>query len=256
MFEQAIADLSQREAIVPVLERMRRYKSRVGRLMFVPELLRKMVDYNLTVWNRLDEVIGADRVVHKAERNATPPKRSPSRKESAPASSKVPVREKPAGKPMREIERALRRRLIGEQGGRGRAADLVRALDLSAVNDWEREAFSDVSYESESELVRTVVTLGLLLRQASRVEDSEMGLVLRDVEGESVSRLDERVQQRIARAIAANDYPMAKQLAELKAKYLYPSLEARRRSEAQRTAAPRGAPGAKARSARRRSGKR
>ena len=66
-FDKAILELAQAESVEPVIQRIRQYKERVGRLMFVPELLHRIVEYNITVSNRLDDELEAERTMHELE---------------------------------------------------------------------------------------------------------------------------------------------------------------------------------------------
>jgi hypothetical protein len=123
----------------------------------------------------------------------------------------------------------LRRRLLGDRPTKGTPGDVAEALDVSPLSASETEAFTGEGESTEAELTRTVVVVGLLLKQAEEMQPllSESGPDLERLKNTWVPHLDRMVQQAIASSLGGDSYQSAKHLAQTKAKFLYPNMKRR-----------------------------
>jgi hypothetical protein len=233
-FDAAITELSRVEMIDEVMSQARELKTRLGRLRFAPELLRKIVDYNLSATNRLEDTIEAERLLHELDvETATRPRLEDSAgdPESTPtpapelglegAEGETP--EAREGDAIDALEQAVSRRLDGYPSSRDDVAQLADAIDLSILSAWERKAFASEDDGGTSSLVRRVVVVGSLLRTADSVPTllTRVGLPVDRLRGVWAPDLDARVQGTIARSLRGNAHREAKQLSQTRAKFLY-----------------------------------
>ena len=247
-FDGAILELPRQESLEPVMHGMRDYKAQVGRLMLVPEVLQRIVEYNVAVSNRLEEVLEAERTLVEAEAH-TPSlgllaseQAEPTEAEAQPAGppsiwrlegSDLEARE---GQALFEIAEELRKHLSGGRLDKGTSGRIARALDVSPLSTWENEAFTGAEDNHEAELLRTVIVVGLLLRQIDEEQEllAGTGLELERLKNTWVPHLDQKFQEAISASLGGDSYQSAKQLAQTKAKFLYPNLKRRVRPEGQR----------------------
>ncbi|MEE8556897.1 MAG: hypothetical protein V3T14_03320, partial [Myxococcota bacterium] len=260
--EEAIAELRRSDSVEPVIHRMRDFKAQVGRLMFVPDLLRKMVEYNVAVATRIEELLEAERTIHLVDdladtRVTIPTLAAVQGDETAPSiwhldGTDLEVRE---GKALFEIAQAVSALLTGNRPVKSNAGKIAQALETQTLSSWEKEAFTSRAGEPDSELLRTMIVGGLLLRQMDEVQPllGGMGLEPFRLQSAWAPRIDQAVQKVIASSLGGDSYQVAKQLAQTKAKFLFPSLRpkpaepgtqpSRRPAPSQRRApAPRRAP--------------
>jgi hypothetical protein len=245
-FDRAILELPRQESLEPVMHGMRDYKAQVGRLMLVPEVLQRIVEYNVAVSNRLEEVLEAERTLVEAEAHtpllvqAPTQPAEPTEAEAQPAAppstwrlegSDVEVRE---GRTLSEIAEELRKVVAGHAPNKGTSGKVSKALDTSPLSAWENEAFSESEDNRDAELLRIVIVVGLLLRQADEAQAllEGTGLDLERLKTTWVPHLDRKVQEAIASSLGGDSYQSAKQLAQSKAKFLYPNLKRRARTDA------------------------
>jgi hypothetical protein len=238
VFDDAILDLPRHSSIEPVIHRVRDYKAQVGPLMLVPELLRKIIEYNVAVSNRLEEVLEAERTIHELEGHTPPTAEAPGRSDETPSKqsiwhldgSDLEVRE---GKALFEIADSISRTLSGGRPEKGPAGNIARALDLTSFSSWETEAFAEAAEGPEAEILRMMVVVGLLTRQMDEVQGHLAGTGLEParLQSEWVERLERVAQEVIAVSLGSDRYESAKQLAQTKAKFLFPNRKHASRPE-------------------------
>ncbi len=236
---KGILELAQAESVEPIIQRIRQCKERVGGLMFFPELLHKIVEYNVTVSNRLDDELEAERTMHVLEagiaetladaEDANDGEAVLLEDETSwvdPDTFEIQAREEMV---INDIADSLRRRLSG-QPSEGPAAEVAGALDVSGLSHWENQAFLAEQGEAEAGLLRRVVVIGLVVRHRHVVEP-EFALMGVDPDRFTkiwVPQLDALMQKQITARISASDYQPAKQLAQSRTRYLHPLIEGRR----------------------------
>ena len=234
--EEALAELRRSESVEPVIHRMREFKAQVGRLMLVPDLLRKIVEYNVAVSARIEELLEAERTIQLvdelADTGVTAPTLGSARDDDTAPSiwhldgTDLEVRE---GKALFEIAKALSAILTGNRPGKSTASKIAQALETQTLSSWEREAFTSGAGDSDAELLRTMIVGGLLLRQMDEVQPLLAGTGLEPSRLQSawVPRIDQAVKKVIASSLGGDSYQTAKQLAQTKAKFLFPRLRPR-----------------------------
>jgi hypothetical protein len=240
-FDKAILELAQAESVEPVIQRIRQYKERVGRLMFVPEVLQKIVEYNITVSNRLDDELEAERTMHELEAGVAEALAEADLDDESepilledeeswvdPDTFEIQAREEMI---LHDVGEALGRRLAGKPS-EGPAAEIAAALDVSGLSHWENQAFLLEQNEAEGGLLRSVVVVGLVVRHREALEPE---LALLGIDPDRLPRvwapqLDSTMQKHITSHLTGSDYRAAKQLAQSRARYLHPILEGHRRS--------------------------
>jgi hypothetical protein len=253
-FEEALLEVARTDAMEPLILRMRQRKAEIGRLLLVPELFRKAVDYNLTVSNRLDDLLEAERTLaHLDLETATADESAVPAEETGASGKHSEERERSA---IREIGATLADR-VQRRPVTGPAATLVETLDLSLLNGKERQVLGSGELEPEGELQRSVILLGLLSRSDEEADArlSDLGLPRERITGHWVPAFDTAIQKAIADQLRDNAYAEAKALSQLRSKHLYRVVEAERnaagakvppvRHEAERLGrpAPVGSPG-------------
>jgi hypothetical protein len=258
-FDAAIVGLSQAESVDPVIARARELKARVGPLMFVPELFRKIVEYNIVAANRLDDGLEAERTLHEIEieietlatlesvRAGIQPDETPPTEETPPTSDDETPELRDA-ETLRGIAHALAEVVRGNPVPDGAHGEIAAALEVSVLSPWERLAFTCETRGDEEALIQTVAVVGLLLRKPDENRESleGVGLTVERLESEWVPMLDLQTQRAIATHIIGCEHTEAKRLSQTRAKFLYRILEAQRRARAAESPATEGAPRARA----------
>ena len=234
-FDEVITDLSRSESIDAVLSRARELKTRLGRLRFAPELLRKIVEYNLAATNRLEDTIEAERLLHELdletvtlpnlELETRPPDAGPGSDPPAPPTEGTEGvtpedREREA---IATVAAALSRRLDGYTATREDVSQLAHALELSILSAWERKAFRSDDGSSESELLRAIVVVGLLLKTAETLPTllARVGLPGERLREKWVPELEGRAQETIAQKLRGCAHREARRLSQTRSKFLY-----------------------------------
>jgi hypothetical protein len=230
-FEEAILEVARTDAMEPLILRMRQRKAEIGRLLLVPDLFRKAVEYNLTISNRLDDLLEAERTLALLDlETATAEESAPPAGETATSGKASEERERAA---IREIGATLADR-VQRRPVTGPAAPLVEALDLSLLNGKERQVLGSGELEPDGELQRSVIILGLLSRSGEESDAplSDLGLPRGRITGHWVPALDTALQKAIADQLRENAYAEAKALSQLRSKHLYRVIEAERNAVA------------------------
>ena len=243
-FDTAIVELNQSDELDPVMEEARELKARLGRLIFVPPLFRKIVEYNTVAANRLQDELEAERTLHEIDVETAAvlelagPELEPDHEETAEPDTESPatdddrleIREAQA---IREIADAVARHLSEEAASGDQTDRIAQVLDLSVLSAWERLALTSAG-NSGDDLLPSIIVVGSLLRKRDELEEdlADLGLSADRLEEEWVDRLDARVQNAIAQNLRENDHAEAKRLSQTRAKFLYRVLEVRRRAQA------------------------
>ena len=246
---EAILELAQSQSAGPVIERMRSRKASLGRLRFVPEVFRKVVEYNLSVWNCLEDEIAAERTLHDVETFTHDPLLSElDAEEDAATGERSPwidpedfeqlTREEML---IHDVAEQLGIRVSQGECDDAKAGAIAARLDLTRLSRWEQRALNREEPDESDGLVRCMTVVGLLLRAPDEVGPllEDMGLELERFELAWVPKLDEMVQGRIASLLAGDDYELAKDLARSRARYLHSTLRRAQRERARRPQEPR-----------------
>jgi hypothetical protein len=246
-FDVAILELKQSESAEPVIDRMRTRKSELGPLRFVPDVLRKVVEYNLAVWNCLEDEVEAERTLYEVEAQT----RNELLAEYLGEETKPKVDESLWIDPetfelqtleellIHDVGEQLRLRLKEGTCGKAKPGKIAALFDLTQLSRWESQAVLGERNSPPDGFVRSMVVVGLLLRERDEVEPllEEMDLQLERFETEWVPRLDTMVQKVIADHLQGDTYQTAKDLARTRARYLHASLRAARRAKGRDTEA-------------------
>jgi hypothetical protein len=246
--DAAIAELHRAESIEPVVRRTRGYKAELGRLFFVPDVLRKIVEYNIAVSNRIEDLLVAERTLAELDADNSLPELGEA---LASAREETPHPETKGGIPseseevetIRSIGRALVRRLQGARTEKSIVGALAAMLEISILNPKEREALVGGSGDPEDALAMSVI-VGLLARKLSEVGPllADLPLTPARITQGWVPSLDTKLQRVIADCLRRNDYPEAKALSQTRAKLLQRTLEAQRVAAVRAVAPPSKAP--------------
>jgi hypothetical protein len=240
--EEIIRELNQAESVDPVMERGRALKTQLGRLIFVPEIFRKIVEYNIVAANRIEDDLEAERTLHGIDLDETgtldvvsvpsrPTKDLTAEPDAEPESPEVHEPELRERRIIEEVAEAVGHRLLGTGPGAGRAQAIAEALDLAFLKPWERQVVTQEN-GGDAELAREVVIVGLMLRQLDDLRDKlqEIGFPPQRLEEHWLPHLDAQVQSAIAERLRASEHAEAKRLAQTRARFLFRILEARRRA--------------------------
>jgi len=193
------------------LRALRTRKTELGSSYFVPQVLRAIVTYNVSLLQRIDEEVLASQ-----DWGSLPPVADePLRAVSAFDSHALP-----------QIAQALRRRVAGKAPEFSAVDRIAWCLDLEYPTAEERQVLLAESVGSPADLTRTVILVGLLCRSSVVLEDEfpTVGITSSHLFGEWVPELSEALQQKVNLGISGDDYREACTLSELKSRYLYASM--------------------------------
>jgi len=215
------------EPLGEIIQRVRELKRAAENQLLIPDVLRSVVRFNVVVGNRVLQQQEVRRSLDQAEldvisETAQNDSNAPS---EAAASNALPAF---GSFELEAVESALQIRL-----GRGAVLDnpahrVAGRADLSKLTAFEKDAFRDRSSSRISRIVRSVVTIGLVVRQ---INDSSDDLEQLGIDSEWLSRssegeIDKLAQGGIRELTCSSEFEQAQQLAELRARYLNPLFDA------------------------------
>jgi hypothetical protein len=237
-FRSAAADLQGDGEIQATLEEMRALKERLGEAIFLPEILRDAVAYNIAVWNRQEELLDAERTSDRIaeadllfavrsegeaeaedseeEAEAEPPDEAPGDEELALAQASG----------IAQVEASIARRVRGEELGADLPSMLAAELDPWKLGDRVRAAFTESSDDPADALIRTIVATASVLQQLPEGGERLRSLELTPtvVKGDWIRHLSQEVQATMRKLVTAGRYEDARSLSAIKHKFLYSSL--------------------------------
>lgn len=155
--------------VTGIRERMRSVKETVGSGVFHPRVLLAIVTYNVAMWNRVNELIeGGDAIDELAvelfgevleeavsDRASVDPQ----------TSAEAPRLDRPA---FDRIVDAVRARVAGQSLGTTPAERIATACDVAGLRPAEVEVFGPVDDEPLSHLIRSAITLRLVVDKAQQ----------------------------------------------------------------------------------------
>ncbi len=227
------AESLETEAIEPLLEQGRECKVRLGKAAFAPEVLRKLVEYNVLVAERFEDDLEADRTLHELEDDRTLyeldiPASSvadPTVEEEPPTESVAPTEEHideemRAG--LRKIASGFRQRVTLEVIEAGIHTEIADALELSILSRPERAVFESWDDGDTEELLRDVILVGLILRKRRDLEDRtlELHVPCEILQRTWVPELNDRIRREMTVKLADGDLNGARNLSQTRAKFL------------------------------------
>jgi hypothetical protein len=203
---------------------------------FAPEVLRCIVFYNVTVANQRGEALRAARAEDRELEDETQPMAAASgssrpltvpshRTRSAPGASSVFD-----SYGLDALEEACERRFRNGPPLPGAAGEVAGAFAWIGMKSGEAEIFHDFSNDPLPRLMRRIVTVGLVLQHQEEVQKHLDDLEIRSdlLSGEWISELGDATQSLIDACIASGSYEEANRLSDLKTRFLYGTLSARR----------------------------
>ena len=238
-------------AIESVLVEMRERKEEIGADFFVPRILRAVMVYNATLWNRVEERIDADRESAQAlgaeveaveiadeAASATPDAALDAEAEAEVdaelATPPAPPEVEPEPAPALEtdpgiaaIVAAVRGCLGGDRPGFGPADRIAARLNLRELSEAERTAVA-VLGEPPWDPVGAALLMGLLIQALPVAEEdvAELGIDLAALRGDWLRGVDQALQKEISTRTASGGYEDACTLAQLRTDWLYAALSA------------------------------
>ena len=220
-FRTASERLRENSDIEPTLMEMRKLKEDLGDAIFLPEIVRDVVAYNIAVWNRqaelLDQARTSDQLAEAALLFST-------EIEPEPRSVEEVARTQMAG--MARVEAAVARVVRGEEIEPDPAGELTLGLDPAALGAHERGAFVSDSDEPLAQVIRSMLATAVVLQQLPEGDERlrELELTPSVIQGDWIRHLSQEVQQAMRRQVAASCYEDARALSAIKHRYLHSSL--------------------------------
>ncbi len=232
-FDDAARRLQEASNVSPVLDEVRTLKGELGEAIFAPQILRAVVDYNLEVWNRHEDLLDQTRTddwiadselilsieVELEDEPQAPissqPAQQPREDEEARASSQ---REGIA-----RSEAAIAARLSGKLPEDELLQQIISGLELS---EREQQAFAASDASEIDELFRAMVATGIAVRRIPTLgaRFSELDLRPAVLQSVWVRRLNEKVRDTTRQLIARGAYADASEVSATKRRFLYASL--------------------------------
>ncbi len=219
--------LAAGEPISEIVQRVRDLKHGSEKLLFVPDVLRSVVEFNVAVSNRVLQQQEVQRSLDQAELELL--SESESEPGSAQAAEKTDSNALPAfgSFELEAVESALHVRLERGVPVDSPAHRLVAKVEISKLNALEKGAFRDRSDARISRIIRSVVTIGLIVRHVDQVRDelAELGIDGDWLSRSSAGEIDKLAQTGIRELTRGGKFDQAQQLAELRARYLNPLFD-------------------------------
>lgn len=234
-----------------VLHELRTLKNGLGLNLFLPEVLRGLVFYNTSFWNRIRSQIEEDRA--SAADGADDDADLPAELAAVAAEEPEPAFEAPAGEPapsvfqakgLRSVAQALARWAMGEELGNAPAERVAVRLDLASLSPAEHSALSAAGGGMGGDPARDTLVLalvvGLVLRSLPlvRADLATLRIDPAHLQRDWLRELDAALRKEMAGLIAGNGYTQARHVSEVRSRYLFaPLAELNREARAARAAA-------------------
>jgi hypothetical protein len=215
------------EPLAEIVQRVRELKRAAENQLLVPDVLRSVVRFNVVVGNRVLQQQEVRRSLDQAELDVI----SETEQSDVEAPSEnVASNALPAfgSFELEAVESALQVRLARGAVIDNPAHRVAGRADLSKLTAFEKDAFRDRSNSRVSRIVRSVVTIGLVVRQAGDSSDDleQLGIDAEWLSRSSEGEIDKLAQEGIRELTRNRGFEQAQQLAELRARYLNPLFDA------------------------------
>jgi hypothetical protein len=215
------------EPLAEIVQRVRELKRAAENQLLVPDVLRSVVRFNVVVGNRVLQQQEVRRSLDQAELDVI----SETEQSGVDAPSEdVASNALPAfgSFELEAVESALQIRLARGAVIDNPAHRVAGKADLSKLTAFEKDAFRDRSNSRVSRIVRSVVTIGLVVRQADGSSDDleQLGIDAEWLSRSSEGEIDKLAQEGIRELTRSRGFEQAQQLAELRARYLNPLFDA------------------------------
>jgi hypothetical protein len=232
-FDDAARRLQEASNVSSVLDEVRTLKGELGESIFAPSILRAVIDYNLAVWNRHEDLLDQTRTNDwiadselilsiEVELDDEQEEVAPLPASSEPSESELErAHSQRAG--IAQIEAAIAGRLNGEPLESELLFELLSGLELS---EREKQAFSDTTTLEVDELFRAMVATGMAIRSLPELGGrlSELSLRPAVLQSDWIRWLNERIREKTKQLIAGGGYAEAREVSATKHRFLYASL--------------------------------
>ncbi len=232
-FDDAARRLQEASNVRPVLDEVRALKEELGEAIFAPQILRAVVDYNLEVWNRHEDLLDQTRTNDwiadselilsiEVEFEDEPPAPISSQRAQEPREDEEQrASSQRAG--IARIEGAIAARLSGKPPEDELLQQIISGLELS---EREQQAFAASDASEIDELFRAMVATGIAVRRIPTLGTrfSELDLRPAILQSDWVRLLNERVRITTKQLIARGAYADASEVSATKRRFLYASL--------------------------------
>lgn len=213
--------LASDEPLADMVQCVRELKRASENQLLIPDVLRSVVRFNVVVGNRLLQQQEVRRSLDQAELDVIS---EPAETEGA-GSNALPAF---GSFELGAVESALRVRLARGTVIDNPAHRVAGRADLSKLTAFEKDAFRDRSNARVSRIVRSVVTIGHVVRQIDESADDlgQLGIDAEWLSRSSAGEIDKLAQAGIRELTRSREFDQAQQLAELRARYLNPLFDA------------------------------
>jgi hypothetical protein len=227
---EAVADLGSPDRVRGVIERMRAHKSRLNERFFVPGVMRAVVEFNVAVGNRLEELSSAQRILDESEAERTfdlEEDASKGKQASAPT---------PQAEELTAVVQALRDRLRRAGLTAGPAGSIASVVGTSDFTAFERRMLSTDAADPIANATRSVIVLGLIVRhhEAVRRHLEELGVDWDRLATEWAPQAREALRAHISAEVSAGRYAESRTLALVLTRYLPSASFSREEPSAER----------------------
>jgi hypothetical protein len=224
--DEASDALAAGEPIGEIVQRVRELKRAAENQLLIPHVLRSVVAFNVVVGNRVVQQQEVRRSLDQAELDVF--SESESGESSQPSEPSVSNPLPAFGSfELEAVESAFQIRLA-----RGAAIDspahrVAGVADISKLSVFEKDAFRDRSSARVSRIVRSVVTIGLVVRHIDDAAGDleQLGIDAEWLRRSSAGEIDKLAQVGIRELTRSCEFDQAQQLAELRARYLNPLFD-------------------------------
>ncbi len=218
--------LASGEPLGDMVQRVRELKRAAVNQLLIPHVLRSVVAFNVVVGNRLLQQQEVRRSLDQAELDLISESEeidsdSPSKHTGSNALPAFGSFE------LEAVESALKIRLARGPAIDNPAHRVAGAAEISKLSAFEKDAFRDRSDSRVSRIVRSVVTIGLVVRHVDEASDDLelLGIDAEWLRRSSSGEIDKLAQAGIRELTRSREFDQAQQLAELRARYLNPLFD-------------------------------
>jgi len=225
--EDAMLELLKDGELGEVRDRVRGFKEELGSNVLQPQVLAVAIAYNAAMWNRVAAEIDSSRSVEEllTEGLLAPDAAAI----SAPTSATDSVPEVLGSETFRRLVEALTVRVAGEESGDKLACQAAAPLALDSIRGEDADLFEGDDADEAIWLMRVAVTVGLVMKHRSDVEDvlAAMGIDTDDLARHGVDGLIAHMTEMARKRFAASNYSEAFRLSDVKTHCLSPHSAAR-----------------------------
>lgn len=234
---EACDALDRGDPVGDIVQRVRDIKRDATPEFFVPSVLRRVIAFNAAVHNRMSQQEETRRSLHAAEVDVLEELEAP----RAATSDDLPAH---GSFELGRIEMAVANRLARAKSSDRHAGRIAEAFDLSKLSAFEKQTFTQAADDPVARVVRSVIAIGLVLRHLDRVSDDlrAIGIDPEWMRRRATGEIDDLAQQGTRECMRGGNFDGARQLAELRSRYLNPLFDEERRQPAAPITAPVSAP--------------